>query len=94
MMNALDFAEGPSHEIVIVGDLKSDDTKDMINALRDQYLPNKVLLIQSDDQGLSDISPFIGSMKTLDGKATAYVCMNYACQNPTTEIRTMIDLLS
>ncbi len=94
LMNALDFAEGPSYEIVIVGDLRSDDTKDMINALRDQYLPNKVLLIKSDDQHLSDLAPFTKSMKTLDGRATAYICMNYACQNPTTEISAMINLLT
>jgi uncharacterized protein YyaL (SSP411 family) len=29
----------------------------------------------------------------LDGKATAYVCENYACQLPTTEVGVMVKLL-
>ncbi len=94
LMNALDFAEGPSYEIVIVGNIGSEDTQAMINSLRNQYLPNKVLLIKSNGHSLSGLVPFIEPMKSLDGKATAYVCMNYACQNPTTEIHTMLELLS
>ena len=29
-------------------------------------------------------------MKSIKNKATAYVCKNYACQQPTTEIDTML----
>ena len=29
-----------------------------------------------------------------EGKATAYVCSNYKCQHPTTDVNTMLGLLS
>jgi uncharacterized protein YyaL (SSP411 family) len=29
----------------------------------------------------------------LDGKATAYICENYACKLPTTDVAVMVELL-
>jgi hypothetical protein len=32
-------------------------------------------------------------MKCLDGKASAYVCQNYKCQKPVTDVEKMLALL-
>ena len=32
---------------------------------------------------------FIRGVKSIEGKATAYVCENYVCQLPTTDLSTM-----
>jgi uncharacterized protein YyaL (SSP411 family) len=34
---------------------------------------------------LAKLLPFLEAIKPVDGKPTAYVCVNYACQLPTTE---------
>jgi hypothetical protein len=93
---ALDFAFGPSYEVIVCGDLKSDDTKEMLDALRDSYVPNMVLIHRPKDeeQGILSISPFTKDMILKNGKATAYVCQNFSCNFPTNDIEKMIELLN
>ena len=96
LMVALDFALGPSHEVVVVGDSRAEDTKEMVKALRRHFLPNKVLLLRPTEQETSDIlslAEFIRHQSSIEGRATAYVCRNYQCQLPTTDIEKMLELL-
>jgi len=97
LMVALDFAVGSSYEIVIVGELVGIDTIEILKTLRAQFVPNKVVLFRPsgvDTPDISHISPFTKNLSSLDGKATVYVCTNYTCKMPTTDINKMIDLLN
>ena len=60
-----------------------------------KYNPNKVVLLKdaTDDSELTEIAPFTKGQLILDGKATAYVCLNHVCNLPTTEIIKMTELL-
>jgi uncharacterized protein YyaL (SSP411 family) len=92
-MTAVDFGLGPSFEVVIVGNSQAEDTKKMLTALRGHFIPNKVVMIRPTerDSGVIDgIAPFIKQQESLDGKATAYVCRNHACNRPTTDADQMI----
>ena len=96
LMTAIDFAVGPSHEIVIVGDPGADDTKGMLRAIHRRFIPNRVLILLSPEPSDSDIKriiPFTEQMSWIKGKATAYVCHQYTCKLPTTDIDTMLRLL-
>ena len=91
----LDFAFGPNYEVVIVGDLNSDETKEMLAALRRNYIPNMVVIhrpIQEKPDILS-ICPFIKNMGPVEQKATAFVCHDYICELPTNDIDKMLELL-
>jgi uncharacterized protein YyaL (SSP411 family) len=95
-LSALDFGIGPSYEVVIVGSTGAEDTADMIHALNNKFIPNKVVLFRASDQESPEIdtlSPFIKNQVSIDGKATAYVCLNHACLKPTTSIKEMLDML-
>ncbi len=97
LLVALDFGIGPSYEVVIAGDSKAADTGAMLDALRKQFLPNKVVLFRASENNASDISRFAEYAKnhtSLNGKATAYVCLNYKCQLPTTDVGKMLELLN
>ncbi len=97
LMVALDFALGPSYEVVIVGNSQSEDTKAMLNAIGRQFVPNKVVLLRPTEKESPDITRIAGFTKnqsSLGSKATAYVCLNYVCNLPTTDINKMIELLS
>jgi uncharacterized protein YyaL (SSP411 family) len=86
LLLALDFALGPSFEIVIAGEPDAADTRAMLAAFRERYLPHKVLLLRpADGAALARLAPFTGEMRSLDGKATAYICRDFACQRPTTD---------
>lgn len=97
LMVALDFAIGPSYELIISGDSKADDTKVMLKALRQQFVPNKVVVLHPTEQDSPDIDMLLEFLKdypSIDGKATAYVCLDYACKLPTTDAETMVRLLT
>ncbi len=97
MMVGLDFGIGPSYEIVIVGNPEAKDTKEMLNFLRKHFVPNKVVLLRPSDQEEPDIirlAKFTEYQSSFDGKATAYVCLDYACKMPTTDTEEMLKLLN
>lgn len=97
LMIAVDFAVGPSHELVIVGDSRAGDTKEMLQAIGSKFLPNKVVIflpIEIDSTEIKGISPFTTHQPSIDNKATAYVCVNYNCKLPTTDIETMLSSLN
>ena len=96
LMAAADFAIGPSYEVVIAGDLQADDTRQMLDAIRGIFVPNKIVVLHPADQKpppIDDIVPFIKDYSSIDGKATAYVCLDYNCQLPTKDIGSMLKLL-
>ncbi|MCD5425217.1 MAG: thioredoxin domain-containing protein [Methanosarcinaceae archaeon] len=96
LLSALDFGFGPSLEIVIVGNLSARDTQDMVNEVYKQYSPNKVLLfvpIESLSSGITEIAEFTKYLTNIEGKATVYVCRNYACSAPTTDVTKISELM-
>ena len=97
LMVAVDFAVGPSYELVIAGDPQAVDTEKMLQAIRRKFIPNKIVIFLptgSDLSGISGISPFTKHQSTIDGKTTAYVCVDYKCKLPTTNINRMLSSLA
>jgi uncharacterized protein YyaL (SSP411 family) len=97
MMVALGFGIGPSYEIVIVGNPEAEDTKDMLNSLRKHFIPYKVVLLKPADQETADITriaEYTEYHSSFDGKATAYVCLDFACKMPVTNTEEMLKLLN
>ena len=96
-MIAVDFAVGPSYEVIISGKSRGKDTKEMLRALREQFIPNKVVILRPTEQESPDIDGLTGFTKrypSIEGKATAYVCLNYSCELPTTDVEKMLQLLN
>jgi uncharacterized protein YyaL (SSP411 family) len=84
LMTALDFAFGPSSEVVISGDMQEQSTRNMLKALRKEFIPNKVVIFRPDgDTEITDISGFTGNLTGNKEKAVAYVCRNFSCKLPT-----------
>ena len=76
MLNATEFAQGESYEIVIVGNPTQKDTRQMLETIRDQFIPNKVILLkgtkhQSDE--VARLAPFTKFHDTVGERATATV---------------------
>ena len=96
MMHALDFAVGPTHEVVIAGDPEAKDTQALLRRLREGYYPNTVVLLRSSGnaKALAKLAPFTKHQTPMNGKATAYVCLDHACHAPTTDAAKMLALLT
>jgi uncharacterized protein YyaL (SSP411 family) len=90
-----DFLLGPSCEIVVVGEAQAEDTREMLSKINTTFLPNKVTLFckTEAENKLGEIAGFTLSMKAAQGRATAYVCKERACNKPTTDIEEMLALL-
>ena len=96
LLCAVDFMLGPAHEVVIVGDPAGEDTIAMLRALHTRFSPNKVVLLRpagEDAPAISGLAPYTKDQRAVDGKATAYVCREFACQAPVTEVAAMLKAL-
>ncbi len=87
-LSGVDFALGPSFEIVLAG----DDVAPLRRAVFSAFVPNKVVLTRTP--ALVSIAPFTKLQTARGGKATAYVCRNYVCNLPTGEAAVVAELLS
>ena len=68
----------------------------MLRLVHDRFMPNKILLLADGGPAqvqLAQWLPFIKSMDRRGGKATAYVCEDYACKLPTSDLQTAARLL-
>ena len=95
LLLATDFAHGPSKEIVIAGTAGAPDTAAMLAALRKPFIPNKVVLFRPDDspEAIIALAGYAEEQKSLEGKATAYVCESFACKLPTSDPGKMLTLI-
>jgi uncharacterized protein YyaL (SSP411 family) len=91
LMMAVDFAVGPSLEVVIAGELGADDTEVMLQTLTTEYVPNKVVVHRPEGEAAEIIrlAPYAEFQTRHHGQATAYVCRNHTCEFPTTDPEVM-----
>jgi len=96
MMKAVDFQKGPSYEIIICGNKESDKSNKMLQAINTIKQPNKVVIWVDDKNKstLEKIMPFIKYFSVDSNDPVVYVCQDYSCQLPTTDISKVIDLLN
>ncbi|HTY62323.1 MAG TPA: thioredoxin domain-containing protein [Acidobacteriota bacterium] len=79
MLCALDFCLGRTMEIAVIGNPSDEETRKLLDEVFRAYEPNKVVACGThDDVFLLRGKPQIG------GRATAYVCENFACKLPVT----------
>jgi uncharacterized protein YyaL (SSP411 family) len=97
-LQALGFALGPSREIVVVGKRGGRDTARLLEAVRESYLPDTVILFkpagESETAGrLERLAPFTKEMGVGGGHAAAYVCSGGACLRPVSSAAELFDCL-
>jgi uncharacterized protein len=86
LLCALDFSTSEPREVAIVGVPEAADTRALLKEVYSTYLPNKVVAGRDpDDDEAGGLIPLLTQRIAREGKATAYVCVQYACQAPTTD---------
>jgi uncharacterized protein YyaL (SSP411 family) len=95
LMCAVDFALGPSGEIVLAGESGARDVRAMLGEVRRRYLPRHVVLLNAPGEAriLHAIAPALRAQGPVDGRAAAYVCENFACKSPVTDPAALASLL-
>jgi uncharacterized protein YyaL (SSP411 family) len=83
---ALDFHLGPVAEIALVWPPDGDGAGSLANEVFGRFLPNRIVAgIPAHDRGAAEGIPLLEGRSVVAGKATAYVCRNYACDLPVTD---------
>ena len=77
--------DAPPQHIAIVGE--RDESNALIEAARAGFAPfrHTILLDEASREFWNERQEFTHEMKQIEGKPTAYVCQNFACQAPVTE---------
>jgi uncharacterized protein len=97
MMAALSIYHAKVVQVVVVGSPTSQDTRDLMLEAASTYDPFAVVVpVEPGPQQvrLAGTLPFISGMKMRDGRATAYVCHEFTCDDPTTDAAGLAERLS
>ena len=90
------FALGPAREIVVAGQQGDRGFQDLLAVVRQMFLPDSVVAFHpegEDRREIEDLAPYLKENRTVNGKATAYVCRGYACREPVTDADKLRQLL-
>jgi len=96
MLCALELALEPPRHVVLAGDPQSAGGREMIAVLHERLGPRRLLLSAQggeDQAWLAQRAPWLAEMRPRQGRATAYVCEEFACRAPVdtaTELRRVL----
>ena len=94
---ALHQALAPSREIVVVTPPTDGKIQRELAAFSQIFAPTTTFLYLKGKNGgekLKEIAPFVSEMSPLDGKVTYYICENFTCQHPTTNLQQVKAILA
>ncbi|MBX3050075.1 MAG: thioredoxin domain-containing protein [Caldilineaceae bacterium] len=91
LLGALDDFLHPSQEVAIVGDPGDPATQALLAEVRRRYLPHTVVVLKRPDE--ENPLPLLEGRGLVNGKPAAYVCENFACKLPVTDVEDLAKLL-
>jgi uncharacterized protein len=73
--------------VILDGDRNTEDTRSMLRTVNSFFIPGKTVMLVDNTirSRLVRKLPFISSVKKIDNKTTAYVCMDKSCKPPVTD---------
>jgi len=96
MLVAVENSLGKPRQIVIAGKKDSPETKALLKEVHRHFLPNTIVILADGDEGqkyLGEKNQAIRAMSLVEGKPAAYVCENFTCKAPVTDLKQLSDLL-
>jgi len=90
MLRALDFRIGAVKEVVIAGPVDDPQTRSLLDATRETFLPARVLALTSGKDPIADTIPWAAERIAIDDQPTAYVCENQMCLLPARDTASLL----
>jgi hypothetical protein len=88
------FYQQPGRDIVIVGKREKEDVRAMMETINDRFLPDTLLVFKDLREKIPDeLIPFTKDIVMKGNKATVYICENFSCQQPITDIKVLKDIV-
>jgi len=94
-LTALDFALRPGQEVVIAGAAGTADASRLIATLHQRFAPNSVVMLKDENNAgrLARFAGFTDGLELIRGRTTAHLCKGLACQEATSDIPGLIEML-
>ena len=96
MLVAVENSLGKPRQIVIAGKRDSPETKALLKEVHRHFLPNTIVILADANEGqkyLGERNEAVRAMSLVEGKSAAYVCENFTCKAPVTDVKQLSDLL-
>ena len=97
MLNAFLFESNEPKEVVVVGSGKDPETKLAIKKIKSIYIPSKVIIFKDTDDKSNKLTPLAKwtmTQESIDDKTTFYVCRDFACKIPTTDLKLALKFIN
>ncbi len=97
MLNAFLFESNEPKEVVVVGSGKDPETKLAIEKIKSIYTPSKVIIFKDIDDKSNKLTPLAKwtmTQERIDDKTTFYVCRDFACKIPTTDLKLALKFIN
>jgi uncharacterized protein YyaL (SSP411 family) len=96
MLVALSWSRSKPKQVVIAGKPNDTATKAMLREVHRHFVPHRVLILADGGAGqqfFAERVEFMKSVSMTENQPTAYVCENFVCQLPTTDVAQLAKLL-
>ena len=90
-VSGIDLLANGTKEVIIVGDKK--ESEGLIREIYRDYNPFLLAALKTTESKLGCISEFIKRLERKDGKPTVYICENFTCKQPITDIKDLTPIL-
>jgi hypothetical protein len=96
MLVAFDFLKTAPRQIVVAGDLADKRVQELLGEIRQHFLPRSIVLLAEGGDGqnfLAEKNEAIRAMTPVGGKPAVYICEDFTCKAPVTEVQELRKLL-
>jgi uncharacterized protein YyaL (SSP411 family) len=90
LLCAADFFVGPVIEVAVIGEATDEATRAFLGPIRRKYLPNSVVMCAP---GAGAEYPLLQDRAMIGGKPTVYLCENFVCKQPLTDVGNLEEIL-
>ena len=95
-LQAIQFEKNRPSEIVIAEGKSGIEVSTFLKTIKEYYLPNSVILVRPRNEmdPIFELSNFIKKQQPLDDETTVYLCENFVCKKPVTNVSELRSLIT
>ena len=80
-------------EVIVLKSKNEEIAQPLIKELQIGFHPEVTFLVSDDQEKLSQLAPYTKDYHSIEDATTVYVCENFVCNKPTTDINEAIELI-
>ncbi|KGP90530.1 hypothetical protein N780_03745 [Pontibacillus chungwhensis BH030062] len=78
--------QSSAKEVVVLKSEGDDGMNELLRSLQEDFHPELTYLVGDSVERLASLAPFTADYKKIHNRSTAYICENFSCMPPTTEV--------